>query len=286
VFSTHLAHKSHLKIETLARGTIVINSLERSVHEEIETRIRLYDFSTGKQTFFQWQAGMLPSLPGKRVLELGCGSGDVWTSLLPRWSNCELTLTDISEEILVVAQETLMPFSNLASSLKFVPLNFNELAAVVGPFDVIVANHNLFYAQDIDALLASIAELLSTNGVLICSTVGQDHLHELATLLRLQRNDLPWGAEQWATCFGLENGRALLQQQFSQVDQFEYDNSLHVNSVEPVMAYLLKTMKNGLADWVAEHYHEIRAAVSAAMVAKGYLRLTPHSGFFIAHKNR
>ena len=264
----------------------MINSLERSVHEENETRIRLYDFSTGKQTFFQWQAGMLPSLAGKRVLELGCGSGGVWQSLLPRWSDCELTLTDISEEVLVAAQETLEPFSHLVTSLKFAPLDFNQLAAVGGPFDVVVANHNLFYAQDIDTVLASIADLLSTDGLLICSTVGQDHLHELATLLRLQRNDLPWGAEQWASCFGLENGRALLQQQFSQVDQFEYDNSLHVNSVEPVMSYLLKTMKSGLADWVEEHYDEIRAALSAAMLAKGYLRLTPHSGFFIAHKSR
>jgi len=245
----------------------VINSLEHSVHEEIETRIRLYDFSTGKQTFFQWQAGMLPSLAGKRVLELGCGSGGVWTSLLPRWSNCELTLTDISEAILVEAQTSLEPFSHLAASLTFAALDFNQLAAIEGPFDVVLANHNLFYAQDIDALLASVANLL-------------------ATLLRLQRNDLPWGAEQWANCFGLENGQAILLRQFSQVDQFEYDNSLHVNSVEPVMSYLLKTMKSGLAEWVAQHYEEIRAAVGAAMLAKGYLRLTPHSGFFIAHRSR
>jgi ubiquinone/menaquinone biosynthesis C-methylase UbiE len=264
----------------------VINSLEHSVHEEIETRIRLYDFSTGKQTFFQWQAGMLPSLAGKRVLELGCGSGGVWTSLLPRWSNCELTLTDISEAILVEAQTSLEPFSHLAASLTFAALDFNQLAAIEGPFDVVLANHNLFYAQDIDALLASVANLLAPDGLLICSTVGQDHLHELATLLRLQRNDLPWGAEQWANCFGLENGQAILLRQFSQVDQFEYDNSLHVNSVEPVMSYLLKTMKSGLAEWVAQHYEEIRAAVGAAMLAKGYLRLTPHSGFFIAHRSR
>jgi ubiquinone/menaquinone biosynthesis C-methylase UbiE len=278
------AHKSHLKIETLARGTTVIHSLEQSVYEENETRIRLYDFSTGKQTFFQWQAGMLPSLAGKRVLELGCGSGGFWQSLLPRWSNCALTLTDISQDILSSAQQKLEPLSNLAASLEFATLDFNELATVSGPFDVVIANHNLFYAQEIDGLLASVARLLTSDGLLICSTVGQDHLHELATLLRLQQQDLTWGAETWANCFGLENGGGILQRHFQQVDQFEYDNSLHVNSAEPVMAYLLKTMKSGLAEWVTEHYDEIHAAISDAMVVRGYLRLTPHSGFFIARK--
>ena len=263
----------------------MIHSLEPSVHEENETRIRLYDFSTGKQSFFQWQAGMLPSLAGKRVLELGCGSGGFWQSLLPRWSNCALTLTDISQEILSSAEHRLAPLSNLAASLEFETLDFNQLATLEGPFDVVIANHNLFYAQQLDELLASVARLLAPDGLLICSTVGQDHLHELAALLRLKQQDLPWGAETWAHCFGLENGGAILQRHFQQVDQFEYDNSLHVNSAEPVMAYLLKTMKSGLAEWVTQHYDEVHAAVHDAMMAKGYLRLTPHSGFFVARKN-
>jgi len=183
------------------------------------------------------------------------------------------------------AQQNLEPLSNLAASLEFETLDFNQLATVAGPFDVVIANHNLFYAQEIDGLLASVSRLLTPDGLLICSTVGQDHLYELAALLRLTEQNLPWGAETWAQCFGLENGGTILQRHFHQVDQFEYDNSLHVNSAGPVMDYLLQTMKSGLAAWVTEHYDEIHAVIKDAMVARGYLRLTPHSGFFIARKN-
>ena len=149
---------------------------------------------------------------------------------------------------------------------------------------MVIANHNLYYADDVDAVLNSISRVLKPNGMLICSTIGKDHLHELVTTLRQYRDDLPWGAENWADRFGLENGGAQLLQHFTRIDQFEYDNNLHVNSIEPVLYYLKKTMKGALSDWICENEDSIQAAVEQAMNNKGYIRLTPHSGFFIAYK--
>jgi len=255
------------------------------IEEEIQTRIRLYDYSTGKQTFFQWQAGMLPSMSDKKVLELGCGDGALWHDLMPRWASCDLTLTDISAEIISVAKESLAPIADTALSIQFDIVDFNQLDYEDGSFDVVIANHNLFYADDIQGVLASISRVLSPNGVLICSTIGKDHLHELVTILRSQENNLPWGAEHWAECFGLENGGESLMSQFLQVDQYEYDNNLHVNAVEPVMSYLMKTMKKGLSSWVSKNEDDIRALLSSAIDDNGYMRLTPHSGFFVARKS-
>ena len=59
---------------------------------------------------------------------------------------------------------------------------------------------------------------------------------------------------------------------------------LHVNAVEPVVAYLKRAMKGSLTEWVAANEGSIQASLEAAMAQKGYLRLTPHSGFFIAYK--
>jgi len=263
----------------------VKRSSEVLMEEEIQSRVRLYDFSTGKQTFFQWQAGMLPTFNGKKVLELGCGNGALWRSLIERCCDCELTLTDISEDVLDSARLALEPLASFAKDIDFQVTDFNHLSFEDQSYDVVIANHNLYYADDIDAVLASIARILKPNGVLICSTIGKDHLHELVATLRQYRDDLPWGAENWADRFGLENGAGQLLSHFNRYDQFEYDNNLHVNSIEPVLYYLKKTMKGALADWICRNEVGVQEAVEQTMNSKGYIRLTPHSGFFIAYKD-
>jgi ubiquinone/menaquinone biosynthesis C-methylase UbiE len=259
-------------------------SSQVKVEEEIQTRMRLYDFSTGKQTFFQWQAGMLPSLKNKTVLELGCGNGVIWRDLLPRWNDCRLTLTDIADDVLESARTSLSPFESMTESLTFESVDFNQLPYEDESFDVLIANHNLYYALDVDQILESIYRLLKPGGMLICSTIGKDHLHELVSLLRIQNSELPWGAERWAELFGLEAGAGKLMQHFNHVDQFEYDNNLHVNSSEPVMSYLQKTMKGAIASWVKDNHEMVQKSVDKQITDKGYFKLTPHSGFFIAYK--
>jgi SAM-dependent methyltransferase len=263
----------------------VNHSSESIIEEEIETRVRLYDYSTGKQTFFQWQAGMLPSVEGKAVLELGCGNGAIWRELLVRWKQCRLKLTDIADDVLRAAETGLEPFESMTDGISFEAVDFNNLPYDDESFDIVIANHNLFYAQDVSAVLEKIERLIRPGGMVICSTIGKDHLHELVSLLRHHKTDLPWGAEEWADRFGLENGAQLLMQHFNHVDQFEYDNNLHVNSVDPVMSYLRKTMKGALCDWVKQNDTLVQSILSEQMTSKGYFRLTPHSGFFTAYKD-
>jgi ubiquinone/menaquinone biosynthesis C-methylase UbiE len=254
------------------------------VEDEIETRVRLYDYSTGKQTFFQWQAGMLPSMDEKSILELGAGNGALWKDLLPRCRKCRIHLTDIAEDVLDSARETLTPVESMTESLTFEPVDFNNLPFPDQSFDVVIANHNLFYAQDVSSVLKSIHRILTPGGVLICSTIGQDHLHELVDIIRQHKADLPWGAEKWADRFGLENGAQLLLSEFQHVDQFEYDNNLHVNAIDPVISYLKKTMKGALTQWITKNRDDVESILHESMHKKGYIRLSPHSGFFIAYK--
>ena len=261
------------------------SSIEMNTDDETSARIRLYDFTKGKQTFFQWQAGLMPDMEGKTVLEVGAGNGDFWRDLLPRSQNAQVLLSDISEPFLNMAQAMLEPFTEQLAALSFEVMDFNQLDLGDRQFDVIIANHNLFYANNLDELLAKLAQHISSGGKLVCSTVGQQHLHELISVMRSINPDLPWSSERWAEQFGLENGYQQLSKHFDLVDQFEYDNNLHLRSQEPIFSYLHKTMKGSLSDWVTEHESELQIALEKIQAEKGYIRLTPQSGFFIAHRS-
>lgn len=259
-----------------------VNPISRS---DIQSRIKLYEFSTGKQTFFEWQAGMLPKKSGAKVLELGCGDGALWQSLLPRWSDCSLTLTDVSDELVGVAAEFVGKLAEgLAATVVCETVNFNDIPYADESFDVVIANHNLFYASDLDHVLENIRRILAPGGQLICSTVGADHLHEIVNLLRTQNPSLLWEHENLANRFGLENGAKKLMRWFEHVDQFEYDNNLHVKSVNPLMAYIAKAFKRNMSHWIEDNETKIESLFASEFNQRGYVRLTPHSGFFIAKK--
>lgn len=256
-----------------------------SLRSDIQSRIKLYEFSTGKQTFFQWQAGMLPDKSKVRVLELGCGDGALWKSLLPRWSDCSLTLTDVSEEMLSVASELVGDMAgSLPATVNSEIVDFNNIPYADDSFDIVIANHNLYYANNLDDVLRNIWRILVPGGQLICSTIGTDHLHEIANLLRTQDPNLLWEHENLAKQFGLENGAKKLSHWFEHVDQFEYDNNLHVNSFNPLMAYIVKAFRRNMSAWVQDNETKIKSLFAPEFSQRGYVRLTPHSGFFIAEK--
>ena len=99
---------------------------------------------------------MLPAKESIRVLELGAGNGALWEALLFRWPNCDIALTDIDADVLKTAQEKLAPFESNAESITYQTLDFNNLPFEDNSFDVVIANHNLYYAQDVDSVIASI----------------------------------------------------------------------------------------------------------------------------------
>ncbi len=79
----------------------------------------------------------LPLPRGARILDVGTGSGVIALSLAARFPEADLSAVDLSEEALTLAREN-AERSGLTSRIRFAQSNL--LAAVAGPFDLIVAN--------------------------------------------------------------------------------------------------------------------------------------------------
>lgn len=100
----------------------------------------------------------------KRVLDVGCGEGWLARELANR--GLEVTGVDGSAALIAEAQRN--------SNAAFRVLNYDEIVAdparLAGPFDLIVCNFSLL-SEELNSLLTSLRQALSTHGALIIQTV-------------------------------------------------------------------------------------------------------------------
>jgi SAM-dependent methyltransferase len=132
-------------------------------------------------------------LPGERVLELGCGLGDLLAAVEPRFG----VGVDFSEEMLARA-------ARRHPHLHFVNADIHALGGLEGPFDAIILSDVINDLWDVQATLEGLKPLLTASTRLIFnffSRLWQLPL-ELAQRLRLAKPVLP---QNWLTVEDLLN---------------------------------------------------------------------------------
>ncbi len=107
---------------------------------------------------------LLPVVEGKRVLDLGCGAGQLSHFLAERGAR-EVVGVDISERMLELAR---LEWSHPAVTYRRDSIDAVQFGA--GQFDVIVSSLAFHYIEDWPALCASMATWLAEDGVLAFST--------------------------------------------------------------------------------------------------------------------
>lgn len=104
---------------------------------------------------------IMPSLKGKRVLDLGCGYGENCKMFSQMGAENVLGI-DISEKMLSVAKE-----QNSLPNVEFKKLSMNNLSELDGKFDVVVSSLAFHYIEDFSALIYSIKNLMNDGGILL-----------------------------------------------------------------------------------------------------------------------
>jgi len=206
--------------------------------DNLNARIRLHEeFSTNKQGLQPWLFEQMSIAPGMRVLELGCGPGNLWRENLARIpQDVEIVLSDFSEGMLAQAQAAL---AKTVPHFEFKVVDAQEIPFDDDSFDVVIANHMLYHVPDRPKAFAEVRRVLKPAGRFYASTLGMNAMKELHELMgRFDDNLFSWGKSA-AAAFCLENGMEQLNPYFDQVSMRRYDDDLLVTDAEMLLAYIL-----------------------------------------------
>lgn len=246
----------------------------------LSSRIRLHNlYSTNKDGWFHWLYRQIPITPGIRILEIGCGDGTLWTHSLHQLpSDINIVLSDLSEGMI---RDTRRNIGTEDSRFSFEQFDCHQIPHPAESFDIVIANHVLFYCEDIPAVLREVSRVLKPNGTFLCSAYGPNHMQEISTLVSQFDNRIVLSAERLYEQFGIQNGTKLLEPNFSSIQFKAYEDSLLVTKAEDLIEYILSCHGNQ-NQYILERYKDFRSFVERK-TQKGF-SITKEAGVFLCKK--
>ncbi len=262
---------------------IHLTGMEKSLKNQyqnasnISARIHLHSlYSQNQQGWFPWIYEQLEVCPGIRILELGCGDGTLWVENLKHLpKEADIILSDISEGMLRDARRAIGAKDGRFSYEVF---DCQHIPFADGSFDLVIANHVLFYCEDIRRVCGEVRRVLGPDGRFLCSAYGQDHMKEVSLLVQGFDDRIVLSADKLYDRFGKENGAGILEEYFPVCQWKTYEDQLIVPEPEPLISYVLSCHGNQ-GQYITERYKEFRSYVKRK-TDKGF-RITKEAGAFL-----
>lgn len=273
---------------------IHLTGMEKSLKNQYENatnisaRIRLHrDYSTNTLGWFPWmyEKAIEPTLQQAalekrtvQILELGCGDGSLWSTNLEQLpDNIHITISDISEGMIRDVRRTLGPDPRFS----FDTIDCHDIPHKESSFDLVIANHLLFYCDDIHRTCDEIKRVLKSDGLFLCSTYSEKHMNEITELVQEFDQRIVLAAENLYERFGLENGQSILSQHFTSISTIYYEDGIILQTAAPLVEYILSCHGNQ-NQYILDRYHDFRQFVEKKV--KNTFHITKDAGCFICHK--
>lgn len=209
----------------------------------ISARINLHEeFSKNKQGWFPWLFEQCDIEAGESILELGCGDASLWRMNRHRiFNDINVILSDISDGMIRDVRRSMKDAGN---SFSFEVMDAHHINAPDESFNLVIANHVLFYCEDLKKVFEEIKRVLKPGGRIICSTYGSGHMKEISMLVKDFDSRIVLSADRLYEKFGKQNGGSILCEYFDDVFWSEYEDSLEVTKPEALISYVLSCHGN------------------------------------------
>ncbi len=198
----------------------------------LDTRINFHNmYSTNKMGFGPWLISNYEIREGMKVLELGTGTGDIWTGHDDLIAKCgKLVLSDLSEGMLETSEKNIGERTNV----EYRQIDVQHIPFEDSSFDIIIANMMLYHVPDIHKAVSEIRRVLKDDGVFYSATYGEHNFNDtIAEWFGLIGENYDPNH-----LFTLQNGSDILGKEFADIEVRRYEDSLHVTNIEDLADYL------------------------------------------------
>ena len=243
-----------------------------STSNGLNTRIAFHDmYSTNKYGYGNWILSNYEISEGAKVLEVGCGTANMWVGHDDLIAKCELlTLTDMSEGMLSTARENIGERKNVAYALA----DIQDIPFEDDSFDAVIANSMLYHVPNIECGIREVRRVLRNEGVFYCATYGENNFTDvLADWFELDGESFRPNHN-----FTMQNGEQKLKEAFTNVEAKFYEDSLHITNIDDLTDYLRSLVSfKAIIDLPSDRIHEILMRHSC----NGTIELPKEYGMFV-----
>lgn len=246
--------------------------------KNLDVRIQLHEkYSHNKFGWFNWLYSQLDFFHANRILEIGCGDGKLWENKTLDFRNREVFLSDASSGMIEEVKK------KLGDDFSFMIFDCEQIPFKKNYFDIVIANHVLFYLKDLNLGLKEIERVLVDDGSFYCSTYGKNHMKEITELVKEFDSRIVLSRNCLYDQFGIENGKDILSSYFENVDLVMYDDYLEVDDSEPLIDYIMSCHGNQ-NEILKNQLHQFKLFLDQKIMEKGHIRITKQAGLFKCKK--
>ena len=262
----------------------------------ISARINLHAmYSVNKHGWFRWiyEEGNISE--HKKILELGCGDGRLWVDNISNVAEAvhikKITVTDISEGMVndarrniecAIREASFTLNSNISQKFEYGMADCQSIPYEDNTYDCIIANHVMFYCDNIDKAFGEIQRVLKPGGIFICATYGSHHMQEISKLVKEFDKRIVLAADNLYDKFGLEGGEELLDGYFERISMRRYDDYLLVDKADPLVEYILSCHGNQ-NQYLLDRYSDFKTFIQKKL--RRPFVITKDAGMFLCMKD-
>jgi SAM-dependent methyltransferase len=236
--------------------------------------------------FGRWTLERLPWRGDERVLDVGCGPGDLLCQMARQHTGWGVLVGfDFSAGMVTQAAR------QAAGLAHFFVGDAQAMPFSDGAFDVVMARHMLYHVPDIDRAVSEAARVLRPGGYLLATTNSANTMPEYMALRARAADrfaDLT-NPEMITSAFALENGPAFLEPYFAQVEVHTLPGILRFPTAQPLMDYfassraLIMPPDGTDAEWEAV-LDFVRAEAEQVVARQGHFDVTKITGAIVGVK--
>lgn len=212
-------------------------------NQQANFRYGLYErYGTSRQRWHEWLFDRLLLEPGMRVLDVGCGHGNVWHSSWRRIpAGCRITLLDKEMKGLQflhgIYQERQGELA-AGARLSFLCEDAERWECPEAGYDLILAGHFWSYIQDKERLLSRLHRGLAEGGRLVSTFTSQVSSQDVNRILEPVLGRRVLGAYEERKQAFMEQMEGLFAGEFDRVSRMTFHNGLRIGHAEELLRYL------------------------------------------------